>query len=222
MKKGIRALALSIYCVFVSSCSSDDSLSNGISIDPNNISIETLNGTWEMLTNIDIQGVERTVGEGWDVLDDEVCPEKPSERYTYIEDLIAVENGEMFLKKHFKDEVYRYDASASRCDLAGQSLEITSEYIRYEAEEVTKLFVSGNKLYLEVKEGGSETGYDHYRITFEENRIVFSLIFHLGKQDSEEDLKGLNYRDIGIYKKVSNDVDLSNFNDGKEFYDLIQ
>lgn len=234
MKNILVNTTLFLCFLFLGSCgsNSDDSPSDsGISINPNTISIETLYGTWETTHFLD-EDNSHEIDLGFDYYDNYRCPEKPTSRGYYVEGVFGITEDREFSKSHSIEEWYVYDDSVkneysvwnfSTCDISGQRLELKEEEIRYDPYEIVGAIVKDNKIYYEIKEFDGYKGYYYYqvRFTFEHDRILYSFIDHLGKQASLEAITELDFTDFQILKKVSNEVDLARFNNGKEWIERI-
>lgn len=223
MKKSLIKAILCLGFSFLTSCGSDDSPSdNGISIDPNTISIETLNGTWTVAYDLSENDERIEIGEKQSIYDYAGCDNLLTEEYTPREQSFGFIGNKVYSKNHTTSVSYIYDNTkgGSDCVYPLKKEEYRDE-IEYEVSDVVEVFVKENKIYYQLKivslYDKSDTDYIAFRLTFRDNEILYSYVDHLGfKGPINRDIRELDYTDYNVLKKTTNDVDLENFNNGEK------
>lgn len=227
MKKLIVGM-LSVGMVFFSSCSSedgDDGIDTSIvNVDPDNVNAETLNGVWEVVSSINDDDDEQVnIGEEYDYFEGENCPEKPYSRDVFIGAEVAFVGSKSYSRFESSEQKYIYDDvemnddyEFKNCDTSGKKLGVKEEGIYFSVDEIHRVVVVGNTIYYVEK----ELDYEGTKTYYSTSRIIIDDVITLesaSETDTEvTDLTTLSYEKRAILKKISNTVDLSDFNNGVE------
>lgn len=226
MKKLVFGV-LSIGMVFFSSCSSDDGVEGGetpkVKVDPTNVSIETLNGVWEVVSIIDNDDNDRVVkkGETFDYFEGEDCPEKPYSRDQFIDEKLAFVGDKSYFKYEFSEQKYIYDdvemtddGEFKSCDTSGKKLGVKKVELDFSVGKIDRVVVVGNTIYyVEIDNDENTTHYSASRIIVGDE---ITLAYSAERTSGGADLTTLSYTKSATLKKVSDSVDLADFNNGVE------